>query len=473
MQALWPKVQANAVDWNQSRIQRAQTLNNKTRLTERSLRPGGSQARAQNNITSPVKARNYEQDYDQVLLVLRTLQSQVLDQVFRSGYWARKWIIQEIILARTVVLVLGNSVFAMQELENIFAVLEGIERHWPSTSTSASALHSLPIARLAAHRRNKRQAAPYPRMLHEMLPMYADNQCSDYLDHVYALYNLMGDHRKHLEIRYGQPVLAWCEQILDFLSRYEPAAKNDMLSHALLLLRLSEQHELHDLQLAIHKSETYVTTIAFERGTVKRLEECARSIALREHVKSLHPGLKCILRKKDDCWHVEQKAIGALGLVSKRVLSYFQLHNGRRSSGKPVYGLAAARVEDGDRIWQFLDMPLALIVRLDSPAEDGSPQRARVVGRCYLFDCDDTKLEQEPSASMLQSKQSPPAEQGLPSSVISLSIPDLCILAYCVTDSQYPRTESSSKSTEFAKQYASSVASFSETLYSPRQSMIS
>ncbi|PPJ60157.1 hypothetical protein CBER1_11514 [Cercospora berteroae] len=291
--------------------------------------------------------------------------------VLYANYWKRKWIIQEVTLARTVTMLLDDKEFAMQDLAIVLENLKELQGH-------SLALDDLSVTKLAAYRRNRSLAAPVPKLLSDLVLAYEENQCSVYQDHVYALYNLVGEHRVHLEIDYTLQAHAWCEQVLSFMDLHEPSCRPTMLRVALSVARQAKQRDI----LCQPFSAAQLGIRAFDRGYLQKLEECAHSLFLCSRIESLHPGLRWTLKETNHCLHVHHRVDDdALHRISKRVLSYFTLSN------EALRGLAAARIEDGDHVWQFLDTKYAFVVRSHRETGD-SATYVKMIGRCYLFEYD-------------------------------------------------------------------------------------
>ncbi|EME40445.1 hypothetical protein DOTSEDRAFT_74128 [Dothistroma septosporum NZE10] len=368
---------------------------------------------------------------------------EVMDIIFRLPYWTRKWIIQEIILARTVVLMLSDGEFAMREVEDAMISQEKLHmRRYP---------RSLPFAKLAIHRWNKRNSrtTAYPRTLSELLPMYESNDCKEPMDHVYALYNLIGDHREHLEVDYRQSQSTWCQKILLFLDKYEAPGKNNTIAMALRLVRLAPQARFDEMMSFSGEAPAEVTAVALDRGAIRPAEESAYSIHLRDHVEALHPGLRWTFQSQSHtAFRLSQKtATNTLERVSRRTLSFFEQPESQ------LYGMATMRVRDGDYIWQFLGTQFAFVCRSD-PRDKSLVQ---VLGRCHLFKAPFTN--EPPFGALVRatlSHEQPQQYRELRITELRLSIPDLFALAHSANDPGWPHaaTELHSAVTESRAQQA-------------------
>ncbi|KAK4502127.1 hypothetical protein PRZ48_005550 [Zasmidium cellare] len=377
-------------------------------------------------------------------------------RMFHSHYWTRKWIIQEILLARTVVLVLGQHELPMQDLESKFSELERTRTSQPSTSSLVSG--SLPFAELAAYRRSRREGKVYPEKLYELLPTYQTNMCSDPFDHVYALYNLIGEHRQHLEVKYGEAPHLWISKVLQFLDRYEQPSRNTIMYLAVTLSHQNGSYDLHSADRSFQERPIHLTATAFDQGAVLPREECATSMYLREQVSSLHPGAKMTFKMVSGCWQIHHRAPStAIAKVSKRVFYYFDIPE------QSLCGMATARIEAGDHVLTFINTNFGFVVRFEKSSTEDAEQHLRILGRCYLFEKSSTGSSAEkdedwkpmesfgsdksrsngnkaqPNSNKLHSNGKK-LEKKLPSHDFKLSISDLFTLAYAATDIEFPRT---------------------------------
>ncbi len=57
----------------------------------------------------------------------------VLQRILRNEYWRSAWIVQEIVLARALILVYGNNTLGWDHQSSISQLLDGLQR-WPSSS---------------------------------------------------------------------------------------------------------------------------------------------------------------------------------------------------------------------------------------------------------------------------------------------------------------------------------------------------
>lgn len=364
----------------------------------------------------------------------------IMEQCFQMSYWTRKWIIQEFVLARTVVLVLGSQEFAMQDLEDTFAELvktNGDKR--------IKDFRSSPAAILATHRHARRRGSDSPQTLHELLLLYAKNECSEPMDQVYALYNLVGAHKDHLEVGYEQHPSTWARGILKFLDTQEPASRNLMASFALMLEDIIVHSQPYTFEPLPGDPPIQVTVVAYDRGGLKECQECSTSLYLRKAVRRLHPGISWDLASQgipptfSICRKDEVTSIEGL---STRVMGYFEVPD------QQIVGLSTTRVRDGDRILQIPDTSFAFIVRVEK-IEGDKPPMIRILGRCYVFESLDVKSLREsrslelPPMWTLTSEQLPPDDGSTPLYNLRLEVADLFQLAHAATNADFPDSATS------------------------------
>lgn len=86
-----------------------------------------------------------------------------------------------------------------------------------SSSYSTDKFPRLPLACLARHRLENNFKNKFILELRELTHRYEAFKCKDPSDPVYALYNLLGEHRKFLEVDYTQTPASRCISVLEFL----------------------------------------------------------------------------------------------------------------------------------------------------------------------------------------------------------------------------------------------------------------
>lgn len=312
-----------------------------------------------------------------------------LAELCKRTYWSRKWIIQEVIMAPTVWLQSGECDLPMTKMEEFFGRFgnpfghpdddsaDSSERErakeWESLFGSLN-LTETSAARIALHRLAKRQGVDVPSSLHELIPRYSKSVCSVPADHVYALYNLIGDHRDELMVNYAQDSLQRLRGVLEFTHRYEDLPPVDSISYTALLLKHLDL-SLESVFEREHWGDVHLLATAFDLGAAQRAEESEGSRAARRREKPLKQTRFFPLTSINNIWTTQGSSPTRLAMttVPPQDLVHFDAKDVKLS------GMATNRIEAGDRVWYFNEMPLALIVRM---RDDGN---AHVVGRAHLF----------------------------------------------------------------------------------------
>lgn len=291
-------------------------------------------------------------------------------------YWTRKWIIQELVTARTVVLHAGNAECPMTHLESFCSKLYR-QRDNPVYKKMGSARRFVvgsSATRLALQRLETREQ-PRPRFLYDLTERYATNNCQLPCDHVYALWSLVGPHRTHLRIDYAATPVQRLVAVLRFVQTYEQLHPSKVLEFANLLLRLFQiKHEdisagdglAEALNLIVHPSVL---------GTVELPDESNGSRALRQRIQRLDPMARFVLDTSRAVWPLvaKEQSNDSRVPVSQQDMTYFRI----QQSG--FHGLAACRLEAGDVIWHF---PTTQLVFATRRMNNG---RAYILGRACLF----------------------------------------------------------------------------------------
>ncbi|OQO11897.1 hypothetical protein B0A48_03624 [Cryoendolithus antarcticus] len=303
----------------------------------------------------------------------------------RLRYWSRKWIIQELVLARTVVLQLGTSPLPMADFEIFCGQLNAnrdVEGYldvrngavWKSVLASAA-------ARLALQRSEGRGGDPRSSYLHDLVVRYQNNECRRPCDHVYALYSLVGPQRTHLTIEYEDSDVKRLVDILNFVQLHERLHPSKILSLTRLLLSLFHTRPEEFLQdphkRGIAQSLNLVVPVTM-LGSVELQQESAEAVASRKSVGVLSPTptFEFDTSRRPLAFVSEGPQEDAVG---RQDMIYFNV------TDTDIYGLAACRLQNGDAIWRFRGTKYAYAVR-HLPDE-----RAQIVGRAHLFT--DTELD--------------------------------------------------------------------------------
>jgi Heterokaryon incompatibility protein (HET) len=373
-------------------------------------------------------------------------------------YWTRKWIIQEVVAARTVVLQTGRKQCPMTIVEDFFGQLDGnpYRNSYRYESLPKSSLNGLqeselaryhkwelqfgklnlsstPVALLARHRLGRRTGKDYPQSLHELLPRYEHYECKEPSDHVYALFNLIGEHRQHLDVDYAQNPADRCQAILHFMQKHDGLSPSETVCSTILLIKKlglrSETNVRGTLQRIGRPEMASMMATMFDRGETILLEESQTTLFHREKIAALHPMQTWSLRKVASHWEVRSNSSYAHAISGLSVSPYDLTCFKVRETN--LFGLAATRVENGDRVWQFRETNLAFIVRVSK--ED----QIAIVGRTLLFLNDAQKVEPDRLGPEIESSTQTSAPEKIVSTKvlpeqhdILLSCADLLELAF-------------------------------------------
>nr|OQO27386.1 hypothetical protein B0A51_05278 [Rachicladosporium sp. CCFEE 5018] len=297
----------------------------------------------------------------------------------RLRYWSRKWIIQELVLARTVVLQLGTSPLPMADFEIFCGQLNAnrdVEGYldvrngavWKSVLASAA-------ARLALQRSEGRGGDPRSSYLHDLVVRYQNNECRRPCDHVYALYSLVGPHRTHLTIEYEDSDVKRLVDILNFVQLHERLQPSEILCLTRLLLSLFHTRPEEFLQdphkRGIAQSLNLVVPVS-TLGSVELQQESAEAVASRRRVGVLSPTptFEFDMSRRPSPFVSEGAEEDAVG---RQDMMYFGIVD------TEICGLAACRLQNGDVMWRFRGTKYAFAVRY-LPGES-----AQIVGRAHLF----------------------------------------------------------------------------------------
>jgi Heterokaryon incompatibility protein (HET) len=326
------------------------------------------------------------------------------EKLLNLRYWTRKWIIQEVILANSVVLHLGDRTLAMEEFDKFLDRINEDSSHSHNDWTDRGALV------LARHRKELHNGVQQQdTSLKKMMYRYQKFDCTVPCDHVYALFNLIGEHRKFLEIDYRKTPLGQCQAILRFMVDHESLSPYELLStvialHHRLELRTGELMAMivremdHDLWssgrdrplrsrlLVLEALSTGVpfnqsfSASSFDLGEILSVQESSMLQELRRHQSSLCATGTIPLRKVNGLWQIvdDKPATEKLLDVSPFDLSCFKV------KGTKYCGLGTKTVQDGDRLWRFKNTNLSFIVR--PVALDGNGTGYNIVGRAIFHE---------------------------------------------------------------------------------------
>lgn len=301
-------------------------------------------------------------------------------QLCTLRYWTRKWIIQELVSARTIVLQAGKSQCSMTDFETFCRKLHynrdnnAYNRMNPARRETWKLVLASPAARLAIQRLEAREERR-PRLLHELVERYASSRCKLPCDHVYALYSLVGEHRRYLSIDYAATPAQRLSEVLRFVYSREQLRPSRVFEFADLLMRLLKVKQ-GDIQRERARLEHFnVVVPPTVLGTVKLESESEASIAVRRMVEPLDPIPGFTLDTSQEVWALTEDgdSDNQQERVGRPDMTYFTI------PGSDSCGLAACRLEAGDTIWHLSQTQLVFTVRRLSG------HTSLILGRSYLF----------------------------------------------------------------------------------------
>ncbi|KAK5727467.1 hypothetical protein LTR15_003363 [Elasticomyces elasticus] len=342
-------------------------------------------------------------------------------------YWRRRWIVQELLLARSVVLQVREKHFTMAALEKAVKLADGeTSTNWHGQNKIASVQNSA-AALLARHSLGRRTGS-LPQRLKELLVMYKDQECQQSYDLVYAMHSLIDPkYRDHLQVDYKQSAEEQFCVVISFMHEHEDLSIEGVrIAWSLLKDRkpsLIDPFRMLSQGPGLYQSFDMETRV-FKLGSAPEIkEESGLSIYARRHVAALSPILLWTLQLKSGSWAFEQRTKPWLAStkfsIGPQDMLFFQI------PGTEKWGLAAMaepQFSTDDEIWLFAHTSYAFIVL---PNASGS---MTVRGRAALFNPNGTRY----IGSELYPYPSPTAE-GIKSTAacveMRLTIPDLIILA--------------------------------------------
>ncbi|KAK5721146.1 hypothetical protein LTR15_007110 [Elasticomyces elasticus] len=151
-------------------------------------------------------------------------------------------------------------------------------------------LAQTPGSKIALHRLDRQKKPVSCTKLGDLLLTYEESVCQSPYDQVFALYSLIGDHRKHLEIQYSRNAASHLQAVISFIHEFEGLEVEAVGVTGLLLKGLGSRNTIaHDLGVleAEQVNPIRVRTAAFFLGRPELSEETTLSIKLRDEAQAL------------------------------------------------------------------------------------------------------------------------------------------------------------------------------------------
>ncbi|KAK3657792.1 hypothetical protein LTR56_002171 [Elasticomyces elasticus] len=341
-------------------------------------------------------------------------------------YWQRRWIVQELLRAQSVVLQVREKQFTMAALEKAVKLADadasGDRRIRDKIAGSAAAL-------LARHRLGKRTGTAIPQLLKELLVMYEDQECQQSYDLVYAMHSLIEPkkHRDKLQVDYKQSAEEHFCVAVSFMHEHEDLGIEGVRI-AWMLLKGKDPSSIDAFRMpsqstGLHQS-FHIGARAFKLGSCpEQSKESGLSIRARRNVAAMSPILPWVLQPKSGSLAPEQRTQPYLASnvcsIGPQDMLFFII------PGTTTWGLAAMaepQFSTKDEIWLFAHTSYAFIVL---PNVSGS---MTIRGRAALFNSDGTSY----IGSELYPYPLRPAEDIKSTAAcveMRLTIPDLITLA--------------------------------------------
>jgi hypothetical protein len=289
----------------------------------------------------------------------------------------KKWIIQEIVKARTVVLRHGQYKCTMEDFERFYRLVRD-QRDFDFLGD----FENTPAARIVLQRLEINSVGQTAGQLRRLLRRFADSNCEKPCDHVYALYSLIGYHRTELPIDYAATSIRQLADVLFFMHDCESLHPDEAMQHTQLLMkqfRLRPKDILDDPGVA---GTLDMTVSVNTLGPARRQRKSLVSTALRKsfsslwemptyHFESVKPDSSAKVpdrrfTRKSATYHTDE-------YVPTSEMVYFT------SADSQIHGLAAASLDSGEVIWHIPGARIAFVVRL------GSNHTAKIIGRAFIF----------------------------------------------------------------------------------------
>jgi hypothetical protein len=240
-------------------------------------------------------------------------------------------------------------------------------------------LRESPAVRLALDRSQARNGPTSKRLLYDLVRKYANNECERPCDHVYALYNLIGEHRSQLEVQYSLGAAKRFKDVMNFMHQAENIPATEVIETASCLAQLFrlDEDDFHGLTTS---AEEFLPISVSIFGHIRLIPESNLALAARDRIKRLIPMA---------IYHFQEERGGSKFQNVSPDLS-FQQDIGARDMlhftcpYSSILGLASCRMQDGDKIWHMENTKLGFVVR------DSSSGGYTIIGRAYVIHTDKT-----------------------------------------------------------------------------------
>lgn len=305
-----------------------------------------------------------------------------VEKLCSTRYWTRKWIIQELVTAQSVVLRAGKLECPMVEFEkfcNRLKEASGDHRLARLSGTSRGIVEKIAESqawRIALQRLESSQVEqprPY-RLLYELIETYQHSECKELCDHVYALGNL-ADSREHLVINYKATPVERFVSVLDFVHRHERMDPSKTVDFARLLFRLFRLHQVDFAQDDPLLKGLLLLIPIIVLGPIEWQPETQGSRTARKTIVPFTLIPTYGFDTSQNTWiSTGRTDIPRLKEKSGRLnMTYFSIPDSH------LHGLAACKLHRGDTIWHLPNTRYVFGVKTYAD------RQASIVGRAYLY----------------------------------------------------------------------------------------
>jgi hypothetical protein len=300
-----------------------------------------------------------------------------LEQLYAAKYFTRRWVTQEILQAKTVVVHVAGVECSLTTMGE-FALDESFP--WPQDpyvqSVRARLRQSLPVRLYEHRRRGKRNLT-----LTNMLQDYSTTECSDRHDIVFAFLSLTPRITAHVNAGYDTNIINLMAEVLRIACRLESLSPQRLISFAIFL---RHQFSVSRSDMADHdatlrnsgaqpllglKAEARVSGAASPELSVKQEQLMVAVRAKSKALTQLEP-LTLVGNPIDGIYHLSKREASSIEPHLSRISSQDLCAFGWQSATSSFFGgvneyvgLASAPVHHGDEVWQFQDTDVALIMR--------------------------------------------------------------------------------------------------------------
>ena len=378
---------------------------------------------------------------------------------FGNRYFTRRWIIQEIALARRVEFCCAGYLLPLSIISDAISKSRLTTKREPARGClSFSAAESMAESRAIQLCSTEPLSQSASTSIENLLYFHEEAECENIHDKVYALISLNAEARDHLLVDYNFKRPELMLSVLHFCQTHEELSDLGTLAFVLFLRQLLEveMDELRDSILNLQRPSVKFTVCGTVRGRVESLHpgRYVEDAALRfcnqlpalipYHRLSLNGGgpFSMSLEFDQDSVFAHPATVGIAALEQylfaftgneHRDVSSAETTNDSESlltcvnsSGPLFAGLASTKIELGDEIWQFDRTPVAIVARK-------TRQGYGLVGRAFLVR--DLRARRKSSQSRVEDEiliVKDGTKHSQPTPVISTGMQGLCELALWV-----------------------------------------